>query len=98
MTPWKPCPHYHNCTHLDAGSCLEFKELQQCLMAIRYNEEYSQSDYNKEILSRQLRFSPFSIGCGISHARVLKIIPHTFRQLHQLLHEGIDVRSQLLLV
>ncbi len=44
-------PHFHNCTHVAAGGCLEFKELEQCLMAVPYNEEYNQSHYNKEIKS-----------------------------------------------
>jgi len=44
-------PHFHNCTHVAVGGCLEFKELERCLMAIRYNEERNQSDYNKEIKS-----------------------------------------------
>jgi hypothetical protein len=30
---------------------LEFKELEQCLMAIRYKQEHSQSHYNREIAS-----------------------------------------------
>lgn len=44
-------PHFHNCSQLDVGDCFEFKELEQCLMAIAYNEEYNQSHYNREIAS-----------------------------------------------
>ena len=44
-------PHFHNCTHVAVGGCLEFKELERCLMAIPYNEEHNQAHYNKEIKS-----------------------------------------------
>lgn len=43
--------HFHNCTQIDVHGSLEFKELQQCLMAIPYGEEFNQSHYNKEIAS-----------------------------------------------
>lgn len=43
--------HFHNCTNVDVRNRLEFKELERCLMAIPYNEEYNQSHYNKEIAS-----------------------------------------------
>jgi hypothetical protein len=44
-------PHFHNCTQTDVRDRLEFGELERCLTAIPYNEEYDQSHYNKEIAS-----------------------------------------------
>lgn len=44
-------PHFHNCTHVDVRARLEFKELEQCLLAIPYNAEHNQAHYNKEIAS-----------------------------------------------
>jgi len=43
--------HFHNCTHVDVRNSLEFMELERCLMAIPYNEEFNQSHYNKGIAS-----------------------------------------------
>jgi hypothetical protein len=44
-------PHFHNCTQVEVGGCHEFKELERCMTAIRYNEEHNQSHYNREIAS-----------------------------------------------
>lgn len=44
-------PHFHNCTHVGVGGCVEFKELERCLTAIPYNEEHNQAHYNSEIKS-----------------------------------------------
>lgn len=44
-------PHFHNCSQRVVRDRCEFKELEQCLMGIDYNEEHNQSHYNREITS-----------------------------------------------
>lgn len=51
MPPSLSNPYFHNCNHGDVRNCLEYKELEQCLRVIPYDEEHNQSHYNKQIAS-----------------------------------------------
>ena len=44
-------PHFHNCSQFDIQEHDEFKELQRCILTVEYDEERSQSHYNREIAS-----------------------------------------------
>jgi hypothetical protein len=44
-------PRFHNCTRQEAEALGEFRELQECLKAVPYNETHSQADYNRGIAS-----------------------------------------------
>jgi hypothetical protein len=44
-------PHFHNCSRQEAETLAEFRELEECIKAVRYNETHGQADYNRGIAS-----------------------------------------------